>query len=163
MPRPLHEPNIRNPTKIQNNFVTPVGADRCVGPPTGPCLPDVRNGQARSLQSRHTMSFSKHIWYRCMRAGHAPPLQGATGSPLPDHASEPRHPPWRGGLNCKVRRRRAIPRSGPGCRGTAPARSHKRAPTPSVEGRSFLQGQTPARTSARLCRAVRLRALPAPA
>ena len=32
MPRPLHERNVRNPTKIQNNHATPVGADRCVGP-----------------------------------------------------------------------------------------------------------------------------------
>ena len=32
MPRPLHELTIRNPTKIQNTFATPVGADRCVGP-----------------------------------------------------------------------------------------------------------------------------------
>ena len=32
MPRPLHEPNMRNPTKIQINIATPVGADLCVGP-----------------------------------------------------------------------------------------------------------------------------------
>ena len=32
MPRPLHEPDICNPFKIQNTFATPVGADLCVGP-----------------------------------------------------------------------------------------------------------------------------------
>ena len=32
MPRPLHEPDNRNPTKIQINIATPVGADLCVGP-----------------------------------------------------------------------------------------------------------------------------------
>jgi len=32
MPRPLHAIHIRSPTKIPTNFVTPVGADRCVGP-----------------------------------------------------------------------------------------------------------------------------------
>ena len=32
MPRPLHAIMICNPTKIQNTFATPVGADRCVGP-----------------------------------------------------------------------------------------------------------------------------------
>ena len=32
MPRPLREPDIRSPTKIQNTFATPVGADLCVGP-----------------------------------------------------------------------------------------------------------------------------------
>ena len=32
MPRPLHEPDIRNSTKTPNNFDPPVGADRCVGP-----------------------------------------------------------------------------------------------------------------------------------
>ena len=32
MPRPLREPDIRNPTKIQNAFATPVGADPCAGP-----------------------------------------------------------------------------------------------------------------------------------
>ena len=32
MPRPLHATNTRNPTKTQNTFVPPVGADLCVGP-----------------------------------------------------------------------------------------------------------------------------------
>ena len=32
MPRPLHAIYIRNPIKIQNTFVTSVGADLCVGP-----------------------------------------------------------------------------------------------------------------------------------
>jgi len=32
MPRPLHERNNSNPIKTPNNYVTSVGADRCVGP-----------------------------------------------------------------------------------------------------------------------------------
>jgi len=32
MPRPLHATAMRNPTKTQNTFAIPVGADLCVGP-----------------------------------------------------------------------------------------------------------------------------------
>ena len=65
MPRPLREPDIRNPTKTQNNFATLVGADPCVGP-------------------LHTCRF------RARAHTQGRPYKVGMGS-LTDHTSEPGH------------------------------------------------------------------------
>ena len=143
MPRPLHATAIRNRSKTQNTFATHVGADLCVGP-------------------LHTSRL------RARAHTQVRPYKVGMGS-LINHASEPRHPPWRGGLNCKARHRRVIPRSGSAA-GTAPARSRKRAGRPSADRRSdYARTNTgtprprsgSVAATGRLREAVRQRALPA--
>ena len=95
MPRPLHEPDTRNPTKTQNPFATPVGADLCVGP-------------------LHTSHF------RARAHTQVRPYKVGMGT-FTEHKREPGGPLPTGGLPCKASHRRVIPRSGSGCRGTAPA------------------------------------------
>jgi len=79
MPRPLREPDIRSPTKIQNTFATPVGADLCVGP-------------------LHTCRFRSraHTQVRPYKVGMVV---------FTDHASEPGGLPPTGGLNCNPKLR----------------------------------------------------------
>jgi len=121
MPRPLHEPDIRNPTKIQNAFATPVGADRCVGP-----LRTCRF-RARAHTQVRPYKATRRVQCRC-RGGAYPPC----AHPRPYSLSTNQR------IRCTEASREALcrpavcpcspalartrPRSGPGCRGTAPAR-----------------------------------------
>ena len=57
MPRPLHEPNNRNPTKTQNNHATPVGADRCVGPLRTSCFRARAHTQVRPYEGTQHHRF----------------------------------------------------------------------------------------------------------
>jgi len=120
MPRPLHAINMRNSTKTQNAFATPVGADLCVGP-----------------LSTSRFRPRAHTQVRPYKVGMVV---------FTDHTSEPGGPPPTGGLTCKAKHRRVTPRSGPGCRGTAPA-EHASEPGPLLVGPGGLsmQLQTPLR------------------
>jgi len=89
---------ICNPIKIQNAFVPPVGADRCVGP-------------------LHTCCF------RARAHTQVRPYKVGMGS-LADHSSEPGGPPLTGGLMCSLNLRHALPRSGPAA---GPAQLMRRA------------------------------------
>ena len=65
MPRPLHEPNNRNFTKIQNNLATPVGADRCVGP-LHTCRFRARaHTQVRPYKATQQYEDIKHVCWLC--------------------------------------------------------------------------------------------------
>ena len=64
MPRPLHAIHTRNPTKTQNVFAIPVGADLCVGPLRTCCFRARAHTQVR-------------------------PYKATMVVVLPDHASEP--------------------------------------------------------------------------
>ena len=88
-PRPLRATATRNPTKTKNNFATPVGADRCVGPLRTCCFRSRAHTQVR-------------------------PYKVGMGS-LIDHTSEPGGPPPTGGLNCKAKHRRAASAKRSGC------------------------------------------------
>ena len=100
MPRPLHEPNIRNPAKIQINIATPVGADLCVGPLREP---DIRNptkthnnfaipvgadrcvGPRRTTPSknprRNPLRFQRGGWVYASTSTFTTALRVGTGSP----------------------------------------------------------------------------------
>jgi len=64
MPRPLHEPNNRNPTKIQKAFATPVGADRCVGPLRTCRFRPRAHTQVRPYKATKQYGDIKHV--RCL-------------------------------------------------------------------------------------------------
>ena len=93
MPRPLHAISIRNPTKIQNAFATPVGADRCVGPQQTCYFRARAHTQVRPYRAAMLRSSITQASRRTCMCG--------------------------GGLLCNSKLRHAPPRSGPGCRGTA--------------------------------------------
>jgi len=80
MPRPLREPNNRNPIKIQINIASPVGADRCVGPLHICCFRPRAHTQVHPYKVGME-SFS-------------------------DHTSEPGGPPPTGGLFCNPKHRK---------------------------------------------------------
>jgi len=135
MPRPLHAIYIRNPIKIQNTFVTSVGADLCVGP--------LRTSRFRARA--HTQ----------MR-----PYKVSMGS-LIDHTSEPPHlyVRRRSFMQFQAPSRASAKRSG--VQGLSPCRSHKRAGAPVCAPAVFLCSfKLRSSSPARLRRAVRPGALP---
>ena len=102
MPRPLREPNNRNPTKIQIYFATPVGADRCGGPLHICCFRPRAHTQVRPYKVG-TESFSDHT----SEPGGPPPVLRTPNVPLhsltagaavffatPNSVTRPREAEW---------------------------------------------------------------------
>ena len=137
MPRPLHEPDIRNPTKIQIHIATPVGADLRVGPVRTSGFHPQAHTQVRPYKVGRG-SLIDHT----SEPGGPPPTGG-----LITQEQTPEYPTPRSGSAAATGRPRSGPAAGtarPGCRGTAPA-DHKSEPGHLyVPRQSDMQFETPA-------------------
>ena len=135
MPRPLHEPDNRNPTKIQNAFATPVGADRCVGPLHTCRFRPRAHTQVRPYRAIKQYGDIKHVRCLCrVEACLDRRSRKRAGRPSADRRSylQPQTPP-----------RTSAKRSG--VQGHCPCRAGR----PFADRRSYLQPQTPAPPSAK--------------
>ena len=151
MPRPLYEPNNRNPTKIQNTFATPVGADLCVGPLHTCCFRARAHTQVRPYKATKQYGDIKHVRYLCrVEACLDRRSRKRAGRPSADRRSY---------LQPQTPSRASAKR--PGVQGLSPCRSHKRAGAPVCAPAVFLCSfKLRSSSPARLRRAVRPGALP---